>query len=294
MILIFILYALLALTFPLAQCALQYADPLFLITCRMFLAGACLLGYWILVVRRPVHIAAKDLGLFARASLFHMYVAFVPEFWALQYVSTLKTNLMYCATPFISALLEYMFFRKQLSRYNIMGIIVVCSGMIPLLFFPGSIALDTQRYPIIFLPEFMLMVAIISATYAWFLVRELLDRGYGIIFINGVSMIGGGLLSLTTLAIVHPPSGLIISTVPFLMTVMALVLLSNVIVYNLYGMLIKKYGFTFISLAGFLSPIFGALYAKLFFGDQLSWYHLVAFISICVGLKIFYSRADTK
>ncbi len=288
MLLVVVLYALLALTFPLSQFALYYSKPVFLIAFRMLLAGVLLLGYY-RIVRGKISVDKKDWWLFLKTAFLYIYLAFIPEFWALQYVSSLKTTIMFSLTPFITAFFEYFLFHYRFSKEKIAGMIVGTLGFVPLLLLPNTQCLPFGTCRVQFLPEIMLMIAITSGAYAWFLVKELNKKGYSLILINGITMLLGGFMSLITHLVTSPLAELPISDFPrFLVYTLALIGISNVIVYNLYGTLLKKYSATFLSFAGFLSPIFGTVYAWLFFKEHISWHYFVSFIFVSLGLWMFY------
>jgi drug/metabolite transporter (DMT)-like permease len=77
---------------------------------------------------------------------------------------------------------------------------------------------------------------------------------------------------------------------PFLFWLSLLVLMSNVIFYNLYGFLIKKYGPTFVSLSGFLCPVFSTFFEWLLMNGTITWHHFFALFCITTGLFIFYKE----
>lgn len=288
MIPVIILYALLALTFPLSQFALYYTSPLFLIAFRMLLAGAVLLSYHVFS-RKSFFIARKDIWLFVKAAFFYIYLSFIPEFWALQYVSSLKTTIMYSLTPFITAFLEYTLLKKRLNHAKFMGMFIGTVGLIPLLMLPNTHCLPFGKCAYPLLPEVALLVAITAGAYAWFLVKDLAQRGYSLVLINGITMSLGGFMSLLTHWVTGPLAYFPVTHIgPFLIYTIALILISNVIVYNLYGHLLKSYSITFLAFAGFLSPLFGTFYAWLFFHEHISWQYFISFIFVFVGLAIFY------
>lgn len=290
MILIVILYALIALTFPLAQYTTRYADPFFIISVRMTIAGSCLLAYHYFFAKKRTAIREGDFWLFVKAAIFHIYLAFVPEFWALQYLSALKVNIIYCATPFISALLELMLLGKAMSFKQLLGITIGSSGILFLAFSTTQphCSLLSCTYP--FLPELLLFLAVVSASYAWFVIKKLMHKNYDLTFINGTTMLIGGALSALTLPLFRRPEALVNNQMGFVITVAALIVLSNGIIYHLYGTLLKKYRPTLLSLAGFLSPLFGMLYAQFLFNEQLTWHYLIASLLVCSGILIFYER----
>ncbi len=288
MMLVVVLYALLALIFPLAQMAVYAAHPLVVIGVRMVLAG-CLLLLYSFMTKRWCPIAREDRGLFFQVALFHIYIAFVPEFWALQYISAFKTTILYASSPFITAVLEYFLYKVRFTSRQLLGLICGFIGMGVIIANPDvpcSHVLHVCTYP--YLPEIALMGAIISAAYAWFLIKKLMNKGYHLLAINGAAMLGGGTLSFLTLPLAHVA---LFSSVydwwTFLWTLLALIFISNVVFYNLYAHLLSVYSLTFLSLAGFLSPLFGALYAWLLFGQDMSISYALAGVFIASGLWFF-------
>jgi drug/metabolite transporter (DMT)-like permease len=96
-------------------------------------------------------------------------------------------------------------------------------------------------------------------------------------------------MSLATwMAIRTPHVDPVFSWIPFVLTVGGLILLSNIIVYNLYGWLLNFYSISFIACAGFLSPLFGALYGRIFLKESLGSQHIIAMIGITIGLYLFF------
>ena len=291
MLLVILLYALLALTFTLGKAAVSYADPLFLIGTRMVVAGVLLLGFYFLksyflpgtTAFKP---SKRDIIDFIQVTFFHVYLSFVPEFWALQFVSSIKVNIMYATTPFVALLLSYVLYREKITPAQLLG---VCCGFVSLL---PLMARSSQNCGNIFsfsLPELVLLVSIASAAYAWFVIKDLMNRGYSLALINGIAMLGGGLMSFVTWYIVHAPGAQpILEMRPFIITVAGLILLSNVVVYNLYGWLLRYYSVNFVACAGFLSPLFGAFYGYIFLHEILGWQHFLAIVGITIGLYLFF------
>ncbi len=289
MYLLLILYFFVAATFTLAKYSLNYAKPLFFVGTRMILAGILLLGWKFLGNRNSVKIKHGDLRLFLGVAVFHIFLAFVPEFWALQYLTSTKTNLIYTTTPFIAALLDYWLFREKITKHKLIGALVGITGLIPL-FLSQTDPRESMMSLLVFsFPELVLLTAVISATYAWFLIKRLIQKGYSLITINGFAMLVGGLMSLFSSfwleGLREPP---VFNLNGFLLMVLVMIIISNVITYNFYAWLIKRYTITFVSFAGFLSPIFGAFLGWLFLNETFSWYYVMAFIFILTGLIIFY------
>src|ERR1700722_19817163 len=95
---------------------------------------------------------------------------------------------------------------------------------------------------------------------------------------NGGSMVVGGGLGLLTSFIFEVWPNIWVQTdhqlsfSPGLMTALfymfLLILLCNIISYNLYGVLLRSHSATFLSFAGFLTPLFTAALSSFFFGQS--------------------------
>jgi drug/metabolite transporter (DMT)-like permease len=301
------LWATMALSFPLGKMALQWADsPLQLIGLRMTLAGGLILAYLALkkcwrrqvVFTRP---RATDLLTFAKVTLFHVYLAFVPEFWALQFLDSLKVNLLFSLTPFVSALLGFFLLGKQLNSKKWLGLAFGSAGMLFILATQNSAEVNFAKILIFSMPEFVLLLGIISACYAWFEIRKLMHQGYNFLTINGFAFLLGGLLCLGQHRVSFGQSATLLPATGALQLfgwIASLILCSNLVGYYLYSRLLHHHSNTFLSFTGFLCPMFGAFYSKLFvrffpsnfFAEPISLFYLVGFAIIVLGLGIFYAQ----
>ena len=302
MILIIFLYMILALSFIVAKYVLLYAQPFFLIAVRMLIAGSFLLGHqWFFGDKNSFYSCLNQKKDFLLVSIFHIYCAFAFEFWALQYISALKTVLIYSATPFITAVLAYYLLNEKLSSRKIAGMSVATIGFIPLftltaqesplsLVIPDYLYLYKNSY--VTLPDIILLLAVLSGSYGWFHVKKLINKNHSFVFVNGSAMFIGGFLCLITSLCYEGLSGELVSSWPlFLSWLSLLIFLSNVVFYNLYGYLIKNYSMTFISLCGFLCPLFSALFEWGLLGGTILWQHLFCFTMVTIGLLIFHRQA---
>ncbi len=294
MILVIVLYAALASTFVIAKQVIALAKPFFIIGFRMILAGSVLTGYLYFKNRESLFVKREDYWLFGQVALFHIYFAFVPEFWALQYVSSIKTNFMYSATPFIAAFLSFMLLGERLNTQKWIGMLLGICSLAPLFLMEQEFALIDGAW--LSLPDLVLFGAVCSASYAWFLVKKLMDKGYRLPLINGLAMIGGGVGALLTSIIFEGiAESPIYDLVPFLKNICLLILVANILVYNLYGYLLQRYSITFVALSGLLCPIFGALFGWFFLHEILFWNHLFSLGGLSIALYLFQTadvRAD--
>lgn len=311
MISVVALYALLASSFTLAKVVLYYAKPCFIIGMRMVLAGGLLLGYLRLFAPKALGFSRNDLGLLAQTVLFHVYIAYVFEFWALQAVTSSKACLLYNLSPFITALFAYVLMNERLTSRKWLGLSLGMLGMLPALI--ASAPSESSMLSFLSMQEVVLLIAVASAAYGWILMSALVrKRSYSPIAVNGYAMLGGGVLSfLTSYMFEGAPtitgtdhatvvwgrellSGFMqaqsADIVMFFVYLGLLILFTNVIFYNLYGYLLKRYSATFLSFAGFTCPLFAALYGWLFLSEAVTIWFFASVAIVVIGLYVFYQE----
>jgi drug/metabolite transporter (DMT)-like permease len=287
MFLVIVLYAVLASTFIFAKKAVSLANPCFLVGIRMILAGLFLLGYYFIFDRKKLFIKYEHWLLFLKTSLFHIYIMFIFDLWSLQYVSALKSTLIFSSTPFIAAVLSYFLLKERLSTKKIIGVIIGLVGLVPVFMAQAGGKEAAIELAHISLPEIVLFFAVISGAYAWFLVKDLMVIGYSFGIINGVTMLTGGILSMVTAGFVEGFSHPIKDIVPFIGWLLLLILAANVVFYNLYGFLLQRYSITFITFAGWLCPFFATFFEWFFMGGKITWHYFASLILVIIALFIF-------
>ena len=160
------------------------------------------------------------------------------------------------------------------------------------------------------LPEVALLGAVFSASYGWIVLKMAQERGYDTLLLNGYTMTAAGITALisswvtegrpvlkavescytvnhdTLLCSIFGPKGA--SLLLFIGYTVALILLINVIAFNIYGYLLRRYSITFVSFVGFITPLFAALFGWLFLGETIGWPFIASMGIIFVGLYLFY------
>ena len=302
MILVALLYILFASTFTLGKAVLSYISPILFIGIRMIAGGALLLGYQYFFNRKKWHFDWADISYFFHIALFLIFISFVGEFWALKYISSSKTCLLYNMSPFITALFAYYMLSEQLSRRQWVGLVIGFLGFIPILINQTTGEMLTKHFWFLSMPELLLLIAVISSCYGWMVMRYLvIQRDYSSVMVNGIGMAGGGVMALiASLAIEGIPQVATISLDQVAIIAAyttALILIANVVCFNLYGVLLRRYSATFLSFAGVTTPLFAAAFDLIFFKEAITLAFIMTMGIVFVGLWLFYQdefRAQTK
>jgi len=170
------------------------------------------------------------------------------------------------------------------------GLFLGLASFLPVLTEPVASEDAVGRYWFFSVPEISLFCAVLSSVIGWMVFSKLVkEGGYSPIFINGFSMFSGGILALGTSCLFE--QGIhVTAMVPFLWYVGLIILISNIISYNLYGTLLKHYTATFLFFAGSISPVFAATYDWLWFGRIVSLPFVISTVFTAFGLYIFYQN----
>ncbi|MCL4229646.1 EamA family transporter [Candidatus Dependentiae bacterium] len=292
MTLVIVLYALLASTFTLGKAALFYFKPFFFIGLRMVPAGLILLGYLYFFRRERFVFHRKDVWFFLQVILFHIYATFLLEFWALQYLTSSKACLLYNTSPFFAAIFSYFFFKEVLTRKKFVGLLVGFLGFLPIMLTEGPQEASLPEVSFLSTAEIVLLLSVVTSVYGWILMREMVKiRGYSPFMVNGVAMLGGGILSFVTSYIFEANPILATNKVELLtgLTYTGLmIIIANMLFYNLYGYLLHFYSATWLAFVGFIAPLFAALYGWLFLHEHIGWAYFVSMIIVFWGLYLFY------
>ncbi len=289
MIEVVLLYALLASTFTIGKYSFLFTKPIFITASRMSIAGALLLLYCFFFNRSAFYVRGfvKPLIIMAITSIF---LANCLEFWSLQYLLSYKACFLYNLAPFFAILFSYHLLKEKMGMQKWIGLIIGFFGFILMLLPYGSM-IEVEAKKFLSWPELAMIGATASMAYGWTYMRKVMVADYSPLMANGVTMFFGGLLCFVFSYAIEPWDPIPVTSIwPFLGCLVALIVISNLIGYNWYAHLLKRYTSTFLLFAGFLSPLFASLYGWLFLHEPLYWQFFVALGVVFLGMYLFYRK----
>ena len=293
--LVILLFALFASLFTLSKTALDFSEPFFLIGSRMTIAGILLLAHQFIFNRKAFAIKSNHILPLIILGLVSIYITNIAEIWGIQFMSSAKACLIYSLSPFIAALFAYWFLKERLSMKKWIGLCIGFIGLTPILFTQSSSSELAKDLLFFSRAELALMIAVFSSVYGWILLKKIINEyRYTPIMANGISMLIGGVLALLHSYL----SGEAWSPIPvvtgkyaaFIECTLWMTLISNVVCYNLYGYLLKRFSATFMSLAGLVTPLFASLFGWYFLNEIITWHFFASMVLFSVGLVIFYQE----
>lgn len=284
--LLFVQNAAAAMAVILGKAALNYSAPLFYIGSRMAIGGFIVLtGYYALY--RKVSIDKKDMFILVQIMFFQLYISRSFEIYAISQLTIARVCILYTLGPFIAAGFSYWIFNEQMTLKKMAGMIIGLIGILPMVALSATKEYGQGLWSPV---GALLFVAVVCNTYGYILIRVLVKkRNYHPILITALAMLGGGVCTLLTSFLVESP--LLIEPVnirSFVMILLLVIVFGNIIAYSLYGFLLRRYTNTFVSFAGFLYPLFGALFGWIFFGECVSYVFFYSVIMVAFGLYVFY------
>lgn len=292
MFFVLLLYALFGSVFTIGKIGLQYSEPVFFVGARMLFAGILLLAYQLLWKKESLEWRKLPWGKIFLLALCGIYLTNIFEFWGLQYLTSFKTCLIYSLSPFLAALLAYLMFSERMTWRKWLGLGIGCIGLLPTLLTETSLEEQAGQFFIFSWAELAVLMATLTSVYGWSLLRQLVKEEKASPFTaNGLSMILGGLMALVHSSLVEEWNPIpVTSFLPFFECSLLLILISNLVCYNLYGSLLKRFSTTFMSLAGFTTPFFAALFGWIFLNEIMTWPFYISIALQLAALLVFYQE----
>lgn len=288
MLLVVLLYALFGASILASKMILPYTKPIFLTGIRMFLGGAALLSYEYFHPHRTFRFHKEHIWYYLKIVMYGVYITYILRFWALEYMPAFKLSFLFNLAPFLTSLYSYFVFQEKMSSKQWMGLTIGLMGLIPILIARAPSEAKLGELFFVSWPELAAMLAVASSSYSWIVVRTMVrEHTYSPLMINGITMTSGGFLALATSQVVEGFAP-ITSLVPFFLILSFIVIVSNIICHNLYGHLLRSYSATFLSFAGFITPLFTALYEWALLGTLITWHFYLSMGIVFIGLYLFY------
>jgi drug/metabolite transporter (DMT)-like permease len=295
--LVVLMYAVWSSIFSLGKMALEYSPPIFLTGFRMAFAGILILLYLALVKKASFRFDKKQLISIGLLALFSIYLTNILEFWGLKHLTAAKTCFIYSLSPFFAALFSYIHFKEKMNGRKWIGLCIGFIGFFPVLLTQTGSEELFNAVSFLSWPTLAVMGAALFAVYGWVLLRLVVkDSSLSPLMANGTSMLLGGIFAFIHSYFVDNWTPIPVSFEnfgAFFKGNLYMILVSNILCYNLYGFMLKRFTATFLSFVGLLSPIFASLNGWLFLREPLSWTIFLSTGIVSIGLWIVY-HAELK
>jgi drug/metabolite transporter (DMT)-like permease len=277
--------------------ALLVFNPLTLIVLRFSIAVVLMLCIGLIFRGNDIvglqRVEKKDLPLFLFGGLLQPFLYFIFETYTYQsFASPTIAEAMLSTQPIMAPIFAWVILREQVTRYNILGIIVSTVGML-LLLLVGS-----NNFAIGNPLGIFLAILTVSCSVGYSVVLRRIPPQYSpltiVFYVQSISLVlfyvlwGGDLLlnttqySSTLLNATQHSSTLLTS----LLSVLYLAVLASVTAFILFCYTVRYIGVTRAYIFNNIRPVFTALIMWLFFNEQLPLWKWIGIIIIIIGLFI--------
>lgn len=291
-LLVFLTFFIWSSTFTIGKTTLECGPPIFLTGIRMFIGGVLILSFLALFRRQDFSVKKAQLFPLILLSISAVYLTNVFEFWGLQYLTSAKACFIYSLSPFLSALFSYIEFKEKMTMRKMLGLLIGFIGFIPFLLTQSGSEKLLGGVTFISWPELALMTATVTSVYGWILLRKLgKDHHMSPLMANGTSMVLGGTIALAHSLFTDSWNPTPITNYGgFFQGVALMIIISNLICYNLYGWLLKRFTATFLSFAGLMTPLFAAFFGWLILKETVSMPFFISMGIVSLGLWLVYAE----
>lgn len=284
------MYCFFGLSFVVGKETLKSVAPFFLTGVRMLFAAVIILGIQWIVNRKNFYSPKgmwKEIWLL---TIFNITLTNCLEFWGLQYMSCYKTCYIYSLSPFLAALFSFIFLKEKLGRMKIIGLCIAFFGFLPLLIYKEA---STGAAFYISAAEWALLGAAFATVIGWIAMRKICyQKQYPFLMANGISMLLGGILSFIPSLVFESYSPFPVTNWKFFLQGMVIMaLINNIIGYNLYAFIVRRFTVTLIAFIGFITPLVTALFGWLFLGESASMLFFISYAVVLIGF-FFFSREE--
>lgn len=289
--LVLLLYVLFASLFTLQKVTINHCEPFFLVGSRMLFAGLVLLGYIAIRHKPAIKIKAAHIGGVILLALSQIYLTNILEIWAIKNMASYKVCLFYSLSPFVSALVAFFLLKEKMSQKKMLGMLIGFLGLMPIIFAQTQDEVGVGTFLAFTLAELAMLGAVFCSVCGWIMLKKVMDDyEYSPLLANGLSMTIGGLFALAHSYLAGEQwSPIPVTNIqPFIIYTLIMCLISNLVCYNLYGALLKRFTSTFMSFAGLVTPVFTSLFGFIWLHEVITWHFFVSMALFALGLVIFY------
>jgi drug/metabolite transporter (DMT)-like permease len=280
--------------------ALVVFSPLTLIVLRFTLAVLLMLGVGLVFRGNDIvglqKVEKKDIPLFLLGGALQPFLYFIFETYTYQsFTSPTIAEALLSTQPILAPIFAWILLREQVTRYNIIGILVSTAGML-LLLLTGS-----QTFALGNPWGVLLAILTVSCSVGYSVVLRRIPSGYSslsiVFYVQSISLILfyvlWGVSEMLNPVHLHLEECDTSQLVNSLLSVGYLAVFASVTAFILFCYTVRYIGVTRANIFNNIRPVFTALMMWMFFSEQLPLWKWIGVIVIIMGLFISQKQRKT-
>ena len=277
--------------------ALLVFNPLTLIVLRFTIAVVLMLCVGLIFRRNEIvglqRIEKKDLPIFLLGGVLQPFLYFIFETYTYQsFASPTIAEAMLSTQPIMAPIMAWLLLREQVTKYNILGILISTMGMLLLLLTGG------QNFGIGNPWGILLAILTVSCSVGYSVVLRRIPEQYSpltiVFYVQTISLVlfyllwgGNLLLSSSTPELLNTSTPELLNSV---FAVLYLAVLASVTAFILFCYTVRSIGVTRANIFNNIRPVFTALLMLFIFHEQLPIWKWIGIIVIIIGLFVCQKR----
>ena len=277
--------------------ALLVFNPLTLIVLRFTIAVVLMLCVGLIFRRNEIvglqRIEKKDLPIFLLGGVLQPFLYFIFETYTYQsFASPTIAEAMLSTQPIMAPIMAWLLLREQVTKYNILGILISTMGMLLLLLTGG------QNFGIGNPWGILLAILTVSCSVGYSVVLRRIPEQYSpltiVFYVQTISLVlfyllwgGNLLLNSSTPELLNTSTPELLNSV---FAVLYLAVLASVTAFILFCYTVRYIGVTRANIFNNIRPVFTALLMLFIFHEQLPIWKWIGIIVIIIGLFVCQKR----
>ena len=277
--------------------ALLVFNPLTLIVLRFTIAVVLMLCVGLIFRGNEIvglqRIEKKDLPIFLLGGVLQPFLYFIFETYTYQsFASPTIAEAMLSTQPIMAPIMAWLLLREQVTKYNIMGILISTMGMLLLLLTGG------QNFGIGNPWGILLAILTVSCSVGYSVVLRRIPEQYSpltiVFYVQTISLVlfyllwgGNLLLNSSTPELLNTSTPELLNSV---FAVLYLAVLASVTAFILFCYTVRYIGVTRANIFNNIRPVFTALLMLFIFHEQLPIWKWIGIIVIIIGLFVCQKR----
>jgi drug/metabolite transporter (DMT)-like permease len=277
--------------------ALLVFTPLTLIVLRFTIAVVLMLCVGLIFRRNEIvglqRIEKKDIPIFLLGGILQPFLYFIFETYTYQsFASPTIAEAMLSTQPIMAPIMAWLLLREQVTKYNILGILISTMGMLLLLLTGG------QHFGIGNPWGILLAILTVSCSVGYSVVLRRIPEQYSpltiVFYVQTISLVlfyllwgGNLLLSSSTPELLNTSTPELLNSI---FAVLYLAVLASVTAFILFCYTVRYIGVTRANIFNNIRPVFTALLMLFIFHEQLPIWKWIGIIVIIIGLFVCQKR----
>ncbi len=271
------------MTFVWVKIALEAFRPATILLFRLSISSL-LLWSFLIIFKKYQPLRREDIFLFLLSSLFQPFLYFVGETYGLSYVSSTLGAIIISTIPVFTPLGSWLFFRETLGWKNLFGFLFAFAGVILMVLGEESMG-STSVHGVLFLA-----LAVVAAIANAITVKKLTVRYNSFMIVTFQNTIG--ILLFLPIFLVFDLPGL--NEIPgdfrIWRNIVALAVFGSTLAFIFFTNSIKVLGINRSGIFSNLIPVFTALFAFLFLGENFPLIKLGGMAVVILGVMVVSFR----